>query len=492
MLQSLYSRLVLLVVSLFICMGGLFIFLLQHQYTVNQDLANQRLHENLASRIASDQNLWPGEKVDKLLVKDAFHMMMVLGPAIELYVVDLDGVLQAYDASPTELQHMNIDIQPVHTFLANAATSGSGAGLTSPIYGTDPRSDRQKVFSASRLYDKQAEQLTHKGYLYVIIGGQTYDKVWRKIQSSQGVRQLTTLAVVSVLALLIVAIFIVKFITAPIAILNQKMLAYQASQRLPEQPLPRYGSRDVKRLNQSFVSMATKIGQQLTKLELHNQQRKDMLIQISHDLRTPIAAQQAYLETLHWQQAELSSQQQRHFALSAYENAKVLERRVEEILQLARLENELEQLTLTPVTIKNLFDSVAQAVRPIAEKKSVQLLLKPCSASVQADQTKLERVLINLVENALEHSDGAGVALQAKVKGERVHFVVQDSGSGIKADDIALVFQPYYRQQAKTKHLGLGLAICHKLVALHGGELKVKSIAQRGTRFYFDLCQLTN
>lgn len=491
MLQSLYSRLVLLVVSLFVCIGGLFIYLLQHQYTVNQDLANQRLHEHLAPRIASDQNLWPGELVDKRLVKDAFHMMMVLGPAIELYVVDLDGRLQAYDALPEDLQHMTIDVQPLEQFLATVHSASNGVGLTNPIYGTDPRSDKRKVFSASRLYDNQADPLTHKGYLYVIIGGQTYDKVWRKIQSNQGVRQLTTLAAVSVLALLIVAIFIVKFITAPIAILNQKMLTYQASQHLPEQPLPSYGSRDVKRLNQSFVSMATKIGQQLNKLELHNQQRKDMLIQISHDLRTPIAAQQAYLETLHWQQAELSSQQQRHFALSAYENAKVLERRVEEILQLARLENELEQLSLASVSVENLLTRVVQSVQPIADKKAIQLLLKPCAATIQADQTKLERVLINLVENALEHSDGAGVALQTKVKEGRVYFAVQDSGTGINADDIALIFQPYYRQQAKTKHLGLGLAICHKLVALHGGELKVKSISQRGTRFYFDLGPLT-
>lgn len=474
MFKTLYSRLAWSITALFLLMSAIVIAALQYHHQLNQDLANQRMHQDLAEHIAKDLNPWPSADVDKAKAQQAFELMMILGPAIELYITDLSGQLLAYDAQPTELQHMQIDPHDIQRFL--------GSELANPVYGIDPRSDKRKVFSATEIIGPQGI----KGYLYIIIGGQAYDQVWSRIQADQNFFNLIMILALVLFALFVATLLILRVIVKPINLLIGQIGQYQA-QSMEAFATPLSGSADMRRLQKAFYTMAEKIDRQFAILQRKDQMRKDMLVQISHDLKTPIAAQHAYLETLMLHQQQVDPETQRGFIASAYKNVQLLKCRVDEVLQLTRLEQGLVSLYKERFDLKDFVATINAAVQPIAAKKNTQLYMPEVSGQCYGDAAKLNRVIINLLENAISHCPNGQVEFILQPENSGWKFMVKDDGVGIDQENLDLIFTPYYRNRADStgEHLGLGLAICQQLVALLGGELKVCSEVGQGTCFCF-------
>jgi signal transduction histidine kinase len=152
------------------------------------------------------------------------------------------------------------------------------------------------------------------------------------------------------------------------------------------------------------------------------------------------------------------------------------------------------RLDITSIDLNKLLAELHEAMEPLAREKEIALTekLAPGLPLVEADRTKLRRILVNLLSNALKFTPRQGaVEVRAALEGERVRLTVEDTGVGIAPDDVKRLFDKYEQARSRAtrgeKGTGLGLYITRQLVELHGGEIEVQSEPGRGSAFSFTL-----
>jgi signal transduction histidine kinase len=223
--------------------------------------------------------------------------------------------------------------------------------------------------------------------------------------------------------------------------------------------------------------------------------RRDLIGNISHDLRSPLTSIQGYLETLVLKEAELSAEERQEFLQVSLRNASNLQRLVEELFELAKLDARQVQLRLEPVQVAELAQDVALKLAPEAQAAGVSLSVEPGGELplVNGDVAMLERVLTNLMENAVRFTPSGG-RVRALLRGGpgTVQVTVSDTGIGIAPEDLPHVFERFYRgdrSRSSGSHngAGLGLAIARQIVELHGSALAVASRPGEGAEFSFTL-----
>jgi predicted ATPase/signal transduction histidine kinase len=222
--------------------------------------------------------------------------------------------------------------------------------------------------------------------------------------------------------------------------------------------------------------------------------RRELIANVSHDLRSPLASLRGYLETLLLKERSLSQADRRSYLEIALRQTQHLQTLIAELFELARLDFEGYRIEAEPVQLGELARDVAQKFGLAAQSRQVALDLEvePELGLAHADIGLIERTLTNLLENALAHTSAGGrIALSVRARGERVQLCVSDNGSGIAAADLPRIFERFYRadkaRQRNTEGSGLGLAIVKRIVELHGSQIHVDSEVDRGTRFWFDL-----
>jgi PAS domain S-box-containing protein len=250
----------------------------------------------------------------------------------------------------------------------------------------------------------------------------------------------------------------------------------------------------VGRLADRIERLSTRMTQQLAALERLSTQRRDLLTNVSHDLRTPLASMQGYLELLLLRHGSLEPAEQRNYLETAARQAERLARLVGDLFQLAELDGDAVPMDSEDFALAELLHDVAQRYAPDAQRRGVELrAVAPSPLTAHADIGLVERVLGALVENALRHTPPGGqVAIELDAEAMRARVSVRDTGVGIAADDVPGLFDRYDRTErvagaAATPHGGLGLAIARRAVQLHGGELRVASVPGQGTQVSFDL-----
>ncbi len=254
-------------------------------------------------------------------------------------------------------------------------------------------------------------------------------------------------------------------------------------------------SRDeVHHLGVAFREMAVTLKEQYEKLQTTDQMRREMVSYVSHDLRTPLASLQGYLETWLLKKDELSKEESERYISIAKKNTQQLSQLVEQLFELAQLDNEAEVLSMEPISIAELAQDVLQKFQLKAKENSVTLdvLPKDPSLEVVANIAKLEQVLTNLVDNSIRHCNAKDtVLIQFKPDANGLEVSVKDTGIGIPADELAHIFDPHYRASnsvvQKRSKSGLGLAIAKRIIELHGADIQVESEVNVGTTFKFTL-----
>jgi len=220
--------------------------------------------------------------------------------------------------------------------------------------------------------------------------------------------------------------------------------------------------------------------------------RRDFVANVSHELRTPIAAVQGYAETL--LQSQPSAETQRSFLEIIFRQSQRMGVLVQQLLSLSEIEaRRPEDMELGLVDVGHVAADVASAVRGRAGGTSANIeVLVPADTLVYADGEGLERVLVNLVDNAVKYGKTDGkVAVSAKRDGTRIQVIVADEGAGIEPVHLPRLFERFYRvDEGRTREkggAGLGLAIVKHLVDAMGGEITVESELGKGTRFTVSL-----
>jgi signal transduction histidine kinase len=222
------------------------------------------------------------------------------------------------------------------------------------------------------------------------------------------------------------------------------------------------------------------------------QLRSDLIANVSHDLRMPLVAMRGYLELLASRSEQLSREERQRYVAIALRQCEHLGRLVDELLELARLDYTAAPLARESVAAAELASDVVQKFALAAERQGVDLatVAPERLPLVDADLGLIERVLDNLIDNALRHTPSGGsvrIVLERDPAGVRVR--VSDTGSGIAAGDLPHVFDRHWRGASSRRAGagGLGLAIAQRILALHGGRVEVESELARGTCFSFSL-----
>jgi len=499
MFQSLYSRLALVLLGVFLTMGILLFWFFEHASIATQNEASQRLHQDFAKNVVQDLGITNGDEFDPVRIKEAFQQMMILGPSLELYIVDKEGNLIAYEAAEDKIKRKKVNLAPIIAFVDEKTDF--------PIMGDDPRSlSNAKVFSAARVYSKDNQILNQVpenegvfvGYLYAIIGGENYDSVATSLRTSQAWK-ISLIGIVSgFLFLLLASLLLFYALTRPLRKLTKEIKAFEDSDfKLISTDLDHNIEQEgeFSQLKSSFYHMERRIVALLERLNKQDELRREFLAYLSHDLRTPLAGMKAYIETVELKADKMPLDERQGFLKKALINGDRLEGMINELFELTRLESNQISLNNEEFAIGDLLSDISVSLENKAKTKHINLKIN-CEnpqALVQGDIAKIERVIQNLVENAVRYSDiGSDVILHTgDAKDNKLKVKIIDSGQGIAEHHLPYIFEPYYRasnQQAlKHKGVGLGLAICHRLLALQDIQLSVESKEGEGTIFSFYL-----
>jgi two-component system, OmpR family, phosphate regulon sensor histidine kinase PhoR len=231
--------------------------------------------------------------------------------------------------------------------------------------------------------------------------------------------------------------------------------------------------------------------QDLTELRRAERARRTYLANISHDLRTPLASLQAMIETL--QGGALDDREAaRDFLARMDAEVQSLNRLVTDFLELSRIESGQLDLHPAPTNLRALLAGVAARMAAQADQRGVALELELPSnlPTLIVDGTRIEQVLLNLLQNALAFTPHDGVVtLGAAMRADRVTISVRDTGSGIDPEDLPHIFERFYKADRARSGggTGLGLPIAKHLVERHGGEIAAESQLGRGTTITFTL-----
>ncbi len=272
--------------------------------------------------------------------------------------------------------------------------------------------------------------------------------------------------------------------TRPLSALAEGARAFhnrQLSHRIPVS-----GNDEFSDLAVTMNEMADEVGAQIQALEDDAQRRRQVLADVAHELRSPVATLEAMTAAL---QDGLAEQPERRAEALAYmrDSTGRMKRLVNDLLEVARLDLHEIPLSRSPVDLRDIVEDAVNSHRAAAEQAGLRFapFADDEAVMVEADALRLSQVVDNLVENAISYA-GSGTEIRVSVTREPPGIVVEDNGVGIPAQHLPFVFDPFYRaDQARTpgeNHSGLGLRIARGLMDAHGGTLELESAEGKGTR----------
>lgn len=481
---SLSGRLSAVFAVLLLACCGASVWLQMRASGQHEQELTQRLSLGLAAHIAGNSALMERTGLNATEVHDLFDKLMAVNPSVEVYLLAPDGRIQAQAAPPGHLKRERVDMAPVRRLLA-------GAPL--PILGDDPRStDSRKVFSAAPLKVDGRDA----GYVYVVLFGEERDQLAARLSADSVLRSTVwSMALVTLLGLL-AGLAAFHLITRPLRQLTQtaRQLETDGLAALdgaaPALAQACEGGGEIATLAKAFSAMTQRIAQQWHELTAKEQQRRELFANISHDLRTPLTSLHGYLETLLVKADTLAEADRRRYLGIALDQSSKVGRLAQELFELARLEYGAVQLEMESFALADLVQDVFQKFELASASRRQRLVadMAPGLPAVTADLGLIERVLTNLLDNAIRHTpDGGEIVVQLRADAKGVQVEVSDTGPGIPGElQTGLFVRPMF-SAAGGRAGGLGLVIVKRILQLHGSDIALLQRAEKGAVFSFSL-----
>ena len=485
MIRTLYGKLSVALVAIVLAIAALYAVLTLFATRHHLQVTEQRLNRNLARDLVADRNLVEEGRINESALKEMFHDYMTINPSIEIYLIDLKGSILSFSADPGVVKRKRVSLEPVRAFL-----SGDDAY---PLLGDDPRShDGQKAFSVTPVPSDEDPE----GYLYVVLLGERVDSIAALLHTSFIARYSGLALIVSVVVGSLAGLVVLRAMTRRLRRLTNHIDRFRAGGFRTFEPFATSGrdtGDEIAQLGHAYDEMAARIGEQLDALEKTDALRREMVAHVSHDLRTPLATLHGYIETLKLKDGELEPADRERYLAVALDQSERLRRLVGDLFELAKLDAHEQAPVCEPVSLAELVSDIAQKFQLEAQRNGSTIDIDAGEGvpMVDADIALVERVLENLIDNALSHSpDGGVIRIPIAANGDSVRVTVSDSGPGIAPEHLPRVFDRFYQAgnaHRGTAHAGLGLAIAKRIVELHGARLEVESTLGHGTAFSFQL-----
>lgn len=440
----------------------------------------QGLSRGLAEHIAANTQLMDANGMKPDAVRRLFGQLMVVNPSVEVYLLDAQGRITGHAAPEGHLRRMDVDLAPIHGLLDGEAL---------PIYGDDPRNaDVRKVFSAAPLRVDGREV----GYVYVVLLGEAHDRFAARGATSAALNTaLWSIGLVAALCLL-AGLAAFALITRPLRRLTDTVRDFDidaAPVALPVVSVDELASQQARPndeivvLERAFRQMVERLGTQWRTLTRQDQERRELIANISHDLRTPLSSLHGYLETLSLKDATLTADERRRYLGIALDQSRKVGALAQSLFELARLEHGFVQPEAEPFSVTDLIQDVFQKFELSAESRGVALRaeLAPQIPAARADLGLIERVFTNLLDNALRYTPAGGeITVTVAPVGADIEVLVSDTGPGIPQSAREGLFERPFTVGGARREGGLGLRIVHRILQLHDRRITLVDTAGNG------------
>jgi signal transduction histidine kinase len=439
-------------------------------------------------------NIFDMHEKDAAAFQGWLRALVLFEPNTELYLLGADGTVLA-KTGPTPLKPgTRVALAPVRESIERMDASY--------VMGDDPeRMDAGAVVVAKPVRRSSAAGAVDAGYLYLVLHTQQLPEGrWEAMFSSFArpalVGVLAVIALTTLLAVLIIASVTrpLRRLTGAVATLSQRGLA-EGLAVAPDSPLPPPTRDEFGQLTSAFEMLLDICRRQWNALRRTDHFRREGVSNLSHDLRSPLTATVACLETLDGRWADDAARaDDRRLLEIALRNTTNAARMVQSLGDLAKLDEPEFSLRTEAVDAGELLDDIAlrfaeRATRQNVRVRSVAASGDGAAPRAEVDVELFERAVANLLDNALKFCPpGSTVTLAAAARDGKVEVSVADDGPGIAAADLPQLFDRFYQSRSTVAPAtadggrGLGLAIVKRIAELHGGDVAVESVVGRGTR----------
>jgi signal transduction histidine kinase len=454
---AIFRRIYVVVFLLIALLGLLFTGVTYLATTAFYAASTQLLNKDVATHIAKFTSPYGREGFDRQKADSVFYQAMVISPSAEVYFLDTTGRVIYFHGAPAEIQRWQVSTDALQRYIQS--------GGVRYIIGPDPRDpDHPKIFSAAAVEGENGKL----GYIYVILGNEQYRSVTQMLMNSR-VTPMVLGAVMFILAfsLLVTVWYIHRFrrrFDDMLVVLNKfregDFTARFALRKNDELEL----------VTGSFNKMADLLLDNIDRVTASEKERRDFMVNISHDLRTPLAIARGYTETLALKKGQLRPEEEAVYIELVVSKLRQVEKMVGQLFELSKMESANFETRREPFVFSVVLQEV---VHTAGAGVSGVIDCRNCTdgAYVYADISMMERVLQNLVVNAVAYTPPGG-RIRVELVREGGELVFRVENDGVPLDEEFLIW--INGGGDKPARPAIGLAIVRKILALHGFGFKVE------------------
>jgi len=373
---------------------------------------HQLLNREYAANISVELSDITSQDPTEEEIKEAIHYMMVLNPNVEIYLVDSDGLIRSYFTGEGKtIKRDHIDTEPLEIFQASN-------GYTT-ILGDDPRTDdEKKPFSAAAMQIN-----SNPGWVYVILRGQGFDSSLAMVRANYYLRSGLTTFLIAILFTLVAGLFLFFILTDRLRKLSEDVQIFKEGNY--DHRVEIKGNDEFAQLGSTFNEMAESIEEGMQKLKEADSKRSQLIANISHDLRSPLTSIRGHLETLLLEENNISEAEKREYVEITLRNVAGFQRLVEELLDLARFESGQIVPEKLQFSLAELIQDVVLKMRGQSDSNDIVIEYNPDPnlPFYNGDIGLIERVLTNIIGNAIEHTPKKAMIICRELLLHRVAFI---------------------------------------------------------------------
>lgn len=442
------------------------------------DETTQKLNANVASHMLKHVRPFINGKVNGESLETIMQAMMAVNPSLEVYILDPEGKILSSVVLHQTVNQVKISVEPIKEFLEK-----KGQSL---IYGDDPRNPgKTKVFSVAPVY----ENGTLLGYVYMILASKEYDSIAVALQESYLLKIGVQSFIVTLTAAFLIGLFVLWLLMKSLNEIINTVKRFGSGDLTPRITLRSSG--ELAQLSKTINAMADTLLQNMNELKEVDQLRRDLIANISHDIRTPISIIHGYVETLIIKHDTLDEAKQIEYLHTIIKGTERLKRLIDDLFELSKLQSRHVKPKIEVFFISDLLGDLSRRFKLLAQERNIDFKTEFLSDSsmVCADVAMIERVLQNLIDNAINYSvENGSIRIKVQSSGAKVIISVSNIGVEIPSHEVPKIFDRYYKVEGDNpdRGTGLGLAIVKNILEIHGSTISVHSKDFQNT-FSFDL-----
>lgn len=482
---KLIKKLWIAFILLVLLMGASYIFITGYFANKYSQETTQRLNADVANHVIAEKfngasPFMEDGSVNSALFGDLMHDMMAVNQSIEVYLLGQSGeILYSVVLDPDDKDAAkSVDLAPIKSFIADEGTNF--------ILGDDPRNPGEKKIFSAAPYKVD----NHQGFIYIVLAGKKFQEVSDNLMSQYFTRLGIGATLLTMVFSAIIGLLAIWFLTKNLRLITQTVRSFHDGDL--EARIPNPEKSDIEVFAKSFNDMADNIVGNMDKMQSIDLLRRELIANVSHDLRTPLAILKGYIETLQMKRDTLTEVDKDEYLQITHDNVDKLSNLINQLFEYSKLEAEQVVPVKEPFSITELSHDLIAKFNVLAEQKEINLELDNPQENclVYADVSLVERALQNLIENAIKYTEPKGkVTLSLQKKGQNVEINITDTGTGIPVNEQPFIFDRYKQVDKSTKKqgYGLGLAIVKKIMDLHDTTITVLSKPREGSSFIFNL-----